>query len=312
MDTADGLQKYFELDIIEFLDKKLNKSQQTLKEYLEKNDVIAAIELFKLRIKLYNDTKVEDTYKQVRYNEILEDYEQIKKYLEKHPHEKLQRIIELIDSETATSSKNPLQLNVFNKLENEKQEIEFEKEQKDLTLKNKLDSDIKKTIENMFISIRKQDLRKSIGNYRDLKMLFLRYPSRYDDDKKEIYKDLISFFMQIKKLKTQLKEQIKNDSRKVGKTKDMDIHEQIKLHEIKELIDQIKEKTRQLDFATANNILIDLRHITNKIPDKYKHIRLALESRINVIGQRIDFIKRMSTDKHYNMESNPKETPQIS
>jgi uncharacterized coiled-coil DUF342 family protein len=116
------------------------------------------------------------------------------------------------------------------------------------------------------------------------------------EKKQEIYTDLISFFMQINKLKKELEEdkiKILEDKRRLELSTKKNANSYLRLADLKELINQIKEDVKISDFTSATQKTIEIREIINKIPDQYKHIRSILSSKVDIIVQRIEFVKRI-------------------
>jgi hypothetical protein len=104
--------------------------------------------------------------------------------------------------------------------------------------------------------------------------------------------------MQINKLKKELgedKEKSIEDKKRLEVTTKTNTNKYLRLEDLKVIIDQIKEDVKNSDFNSATQKTLELKQITGKIPDQYKHIRSILNSKIDIIVQRVEFVKRLRT-----------------
>lgn len=297
------LDQYLEKDIIEFLDKKKDiqmnehKNSSEMLQALEANNVALAAKLIEETVSFYNQLPISSISKDQYFNKITEMYRQAAEFLKLNPLEcRLKEDIELL-----TNSKE-LDEGVIERIssldakisESEESKINAKKQESEFIAK--IDEEIKSRIEKLAISVKKKDLANSIANYKELKLLFEQYPSTESEKKQELYSDLLSFFMQIKKLKKEIEEnkaKLLYDKKILESSLRKNVTNYLKLNDLKDLVNQIKDNVRNSDFNSATQKTIEMRQIINRIPDEYKHIRGILNSKLDIIVQRIEFVKRI-------------------
>lgn len=298
------LEQYFERDIIEFLDKKLelqnNETKPSSSEMLlalESNNVAVAAKILEEEIYNYNKLPMSNFYKEQNFKKILEIYMQAKEFIRLNPQEcKLKEYIELLEQSKELEQGPVEKINVFEEKLNALEELKINAKAQKQEFAKKLDSQIKERAELLVIAIRKRDMANAMKNYKELKIFFEQYPSSEMEKKQELYNDLISFFMQIKKLRKELEEdniKILEAKKRLEIATKKNAANYLRLADLKELINQIKEDVKLSDFNSATQKTIEIREIINKIPDQYKHIRSILSSKVDIIVQRIEFVKRL-------------------
>ncbi|MCF7866800.1 hypothetical protein K9M18_05190 [Candidatus Woesearchaeota archaeon] len=314
MNSTEVLEKYIERDIIEYLDnisKSIqigdNKSEEYIKEIkqnLEIKDTVTAIKILSKAIQEFNVTNSTDPYKQIRLKHILEISELLKIFCQKNPEAtRIKHVTETLLEELELNENEITNLDTFTKLEKEKEQKTREKEEKYYQIKKTLIAHLSEIKKDLSIALLKKDVQTAMKKYKLLKQIFTRYPSIYIDEKKELYNDMISYYMQIKKTMKQLT-QNKEDDKKDKIIKDLEIKEnyqQLHLENIQEIINSIKQDSKEKEFEKAKNKIIELKHIASQIPDKHKIIKQRLETKIDLINQRIEFIKRFNMQKNKNL-----------
>ncbi|MFA6073723.1 MAG: hypothetical protein WC758_06410 [Candidatus Woesearchaeota archaeon] len=302
--TVLDLEQYFERDIIEFLDKQvdLQDSETTqinseMISILETNNIALAAKLLEDTVADYNKFPLDNVYKELQFKKLLEMLRQAEEFLKINPQQsKLKDYVDLLRNSKQLEQGLIDKITVFEEKLNAIEEAKIKSSEQEREFAKKLREQIRLINENIATSIRKKDLVSAIKQYKELKPYFEQYPSSDLDQKQEFYNDLLSFFMQIGKLKRELTEDKINtlsDRKKLQKSTKLHSDNYLRLEEIKEIITKIKIDVRQSNFASATQRTLELREITSKIPEDYKHIRTILNSKIDIIIQRVEFIKRM-------------------
>jgi hypothetical protein len=301
--TVVDLEQYFQRDIIEFLDKKKElqskekKNSSEMLSALEANNVSLAAKILEDYIIAYNKMTLSNLYKEQSFKKILEMYRQASEFVRLNPQQcKLKEDIDLLANSKELEQGVIEKITVFENKLNELEELKMNAIEQRKQYASKLEQEIKLKNEALGLYIRKRDIVNAIKNYKELKSLFEQYPSVDIEKKQEIYTDLISFFMQINKLRKELEEdkiKIVEDNRRIESASRNNINNYLRLADLKQLIGEIKEDVKISNFAAATQKTIEIREIINKIPDQYKHIRGILNSKIDIIVQRIEFVKRL-------------------
>lgn len=305
-----NLDNFFEVDIIRFLDEKAAKKQGRLKQSilqqaemaLKRKDIETVLNIFEDLTNKYNSVSKSSAYKSLIYGDILELLDVAKKNTEKlDKNSELARIIKNIsENEEIKQGELPDVITAFQKIKIERAKIKLEQEEVLYKIQAESEKRRRKVSQNLFVNIRKKQLKESVENYQALKKIFLEYPYKFKEEKEEFYNDILSFYMQIRRLKEDIQEKYRQDINAKAK-KNMEIKEKksdtnaISALKIKEIMFEIKKDVGEKDFEAARSKLIDLKHITLKISDK--QVRNILESKINTINQNIDFVRRSSEQK---------------
>lgn len=300
MDRTEALSRFIEQDIREFLDKKAGNSielgfDKKVQKLLDENNYVAAFNLIAERIKDYNTSNNNATRAII--------FSDIKKILPRISSQhgfnsKLEKLSFILRKELKDVEQLPNTITAVDKLLQEEAEEDRKKRFQAQKIKDELEPKIDALIKQIFVAIRMKDMKKAIGYYDSLKHEFALYPSIFKDRKTEIYNDIVSLYVQIKKIKRYAEAQDKkmiSDKVKTAEERKSAV-KKIGAKQIEQIISEIKEDSRKKDFDSAKEKLIYLRHIASRIPKEYKHIRLNLESKINVISQNIELAKRMSKD----------------
>jgi hypothetical protein len=302
--TMLDLEKYFERDIIEFLDKQIELQESQIKgqssemiESLESNNISLATKILEDAITNYNKIPIDDVYKEIQLKKLLEMHRQATDFLTLHPQQsKFKDLVDLL-KKSGQLDQGPIEkITVLEQKMNEQEEAKIEAREQEKRFALKLDEEIKEINNNIAKSIRKKDLKSAVKDYKQLRIYFEQYPSTNIDQKQEVYNDLLSFFMQINKLKKELDEEKVNsasDRAKLELATKSNTDKYLRLEDIKKIVSEIKEDVKNADFGSATQKTIELRQITSKIPDQYKYIRSILNAKIDVISQRVEFVKRI-------------------
>ncbi|MGV8162733.1 MAG: hypothetical protein ACP5N2_05385 [Candidatus Nanoarchaeia archaeon] len=304
--TVMDLEKYFERDIVEFLNKQRELQDSDDKHpvsemltALKTNNVALASQLLEEAIQNYNKLELKDIYKEVNFKKILEMYSQAKEFITLHPQpSKLKADITILKNSGQLEKGIIPRITVFEEKLNKLEEAKLNalEQEKDFSLK--LDEKIRSITKDLAKNIIKKDASSAIKNYKELKNCFDQYPSSEMEKKQEIHNDLLSFFTQINKLRAELnKEKINltNDVEKITLDGKTNTDKYLRLEDIKSLIGEINLDVKRSDFNAAAQKIMELKQTTSKIPDQYKHIRTILNSKIDIITQRVDFVKRINT-----------------
>ena len=361
---SETLQQFIEEDIIKFLDKKAEEQKiyqltnkqkidfyQNIYQALKYGNIATASKNLIEQIYDYNQEIPTSIYKKIKYNKVLESVSLIKKYLDSTGYageinQTIKRIDEIINLSENIPAKIILQgVEKQAKGELKKARAEFEEKENLLKKREQLTKEI-------FLALRKKDIKNAVLKYRELKQVFNQIPSVYLNDKKDLYNDLIGFYLQIKKLYEELKksgkldEQVKkskttptkkepkqlnnqnletprNPKEDLGlnpnngqqsesdnpllqqlngqqtskndfKNTDPKITAQIQqtIMQIKEHIEEVKTKTQQKQYGDVKNTILEMRHKVDMIPNNYTHLKQTLNGKINLLIQRVEFIKR--------------------
>jgi len=299
------LSKFFERDIIEFLDQKkaersgIDASKEKFygdyESALKKGDFQKGAEIFEEALTQYNSLNRDNPYKSIMYEDILEMIELSKKGLINMDEENnLTKLLKLL-SEQEIESHMPDIIQAIEKIKVERAQVRIAQESKLYEEKAKIDKIIKELSQELFILLRKKDLKKAIDKYKNLKETFEKYPPKFDNEKQEVYEDILAFYMQIKRLKEELTQKSKIEkSLEIKKEHLTPIKKEqpSDLEKIKVIVAEIKEDAQKRDFHSAKSKIILLREIASHVPDD--HIRNMLEQKINTMNQKLEFVKRTS------------------
>lgn len=295
------LNMYFEKDIIEFLDKQAKKTIKDykdntteFKEALKQHNHKLAIELIKKLTNEYNQLSKKDIYKELTLNKINEIIKIAKYYLDKTTWtNQLGETITQLEKELNQNT-TPQKILLFEQSEKLLEDKEKEKLRKEYIIKDELDKKFEELQTQLFINIRKKELKKSIETYRELKKTFDEYPGRFEEEKQDKYNDILASYVQIKKLKEELKD--KDTENFDIQIKKEETHN-LKIEYINQAIEKVKELTRQQQYDQATRIIIELKNKISKIPESYKRLKTLLNSKIDILTQRLEMSKRLNKIK---------------
>jgi len=299
------LDKFFERDIIEFLDEM--KAKQTgdnkyvspeqyfeqLNQALKQANSKKGVDIFEEAIKKYNSLPKTDTYKGIIFEQIIEMLESTKKYVkEMNDQTELSTLLDIFLESHELREEAPIKISVFEKLNEERTKIEIKEEEKYYEIKQKVEDKIQEETKLLFVNMRKKNLQDSIANYKKIKLYFKEYPSNFEEEKQNLYSDILAYYMQIKRLRDEL--QTKVEKQHIEEEETETDNKEV-MQKIKSIVGEIKESTQNKDFHSAKGKIIDLKQIASTVPDK--HIRAILDSKISTINQKIDFAQRVSEQK---------------
>ncbi len=298
MVKSPGLDKFLEMDMLEFLDKKKPSSgpvdeaddyYSEVRDSLKKRDTDKVLDILEGAADKYNKIEENDPYKDLAYNKFVEALQLLESY--KEDSEELKSVSELA-KESKLQEERPFKIHLFEERKKARERKAFEEKEREYELKEEIKANMKKSMHELFINIRKKDLAASINSYKTLKNYFEEFPSRFIDEKKELYNDLLSYYIQIRKLKKELQQSTTSISK--DKIRDIEANKKKYLNPkaINSIIDGIKRDVKEKDFTSAKEKVLELKHMTSSIPEDKKNARALLESKIKSITQKVDFAKR--------------------
>ncbi|PIN81410.1 hypothetical protein COV13_01165 [Candidatus Woesearchaeota archaeon CG10_big_fil_rev_8_21_14_0_10_32_9] len=307
--TEIDLERFFEQDMVEFLDRKRalqntgsvdNNSLSDPSEMIDalaKNNVALASKLLENTIDKYNHLSSADVYKEIYFNRILELTRLISEFIRLNPQpSKLKEDLELLHQSRQLDQGPIDKITVFESRHEAREEKLKLQRDRELTFREHLEDKLKIINKNLFLSIRKKDVPTSIKYYEEMKICFEQYPPSFAERKKELYNDLLAYFMQLQKLRKDVVEDAKrheeDTKRLLASVKD-NAQKYLRANEIEGIINKIKIDVKNSDFNAARAKIIELKHIASSIPDEYKHVRSILNAKIDIINQRVEFVKRL-------------------
>jgi hypothetical protein len=309
------LDKFFEKDIIEFLDEKNTKilgpgkakttdqDYNNLRDALRNNDTKIAVDILEESISKFNSLEMNNTYKEIIFEELLEMIELSRKYVsDTDDNSELSKVLKLLEESTEMSETLPERITAFEKIKVERAQKKIEEKEKEYQIQAKADSETKKVSQELFLNLRKKNLKEAMLCYRKLKSLFEDYPSSLEEEKQQFYNDLLAFYMQINKLKEELKQRQSEDVSAAASQKTMNFEQRpdnlpqdYQPEQIKGIMTQIKQDLEAHDFNTAKGRIIDLKQIVSKISDT--HLKDIINGKIDTLNNKIDFLERASDQK---------------
>ncbi len=306
--TEIDLERFFEQDMIEFLDRKRalqtsgsSDSRQLdssdMIDALSKNNVALASRILESAVEQYNQTSSTDVYKEIYFNRIIELAKLASEFIRINPQpSRLKEDITKLYQSKQLDQGPVDKITVFEDRSKEREEKLKLQREKELKFREQLEDKLKIINQNLFISIRKKDVPTAVKNYEEMKLCFEQYPPSFEERKREIYNDLLAFFMQLQKLKKDIVEEQKKyqeNRQKLIETAKDNAQKYLRAGEIEEIVNKIKQDVMNSDFNSARAKIIDLKHIASGIPDEYKHVRSVLNAKIDILNQRVEFVKRL-------------------
>jgi hypothetical protein len=292
------LQKFFEKDIVEFLDRKkaLKGTNDLLiefkKEINERNHSRAA-EILEDAVEKFNQTNSTDVYREIYFNEIIDMVRFANQNINKENKNRLTENIEMLQKSKQLEQDPSLNIKVFEDRREQEREKEFNREEKIRDRANIIENEMIEINKKLFVSIRKKDLQNAISIYKELKAKFEQYPSSLIEEKTELYNDLIAFFMRIKTLKEELKAENIPGVQEAIIQKPKPPERILKIEEIKEIVEEVKKNIKETEFNEAKTKIIHLKHTISLIPEKYINIKKKLDDIANALMQKTEFAKNM-------------------
>lgn len=289
------LTRFFEKDIIEFLDEKLaQKGAQTMineiYELVKKQDFDGAAKLLEKAVEEFNKTDSQSAYREIYFNKILDILRAAKKVTKEIKRKnKLTDNITLLENSGQLKQEHTQKITVFMERDKQLEQEEREKLDKELEKAQKIQDKMAKINKELFVSIRKKDLKTAILQYKELKKNFQEYPNIFKEQKKELYNDLIAFFMRIQKLKESIITQ--NEKGSNDEKFDLPKEQYLTLEQVKIPINEIKNHINQKEYKQAKNKTIQLKHKISLIPNEYSNVKTKLELIANKLLQKIEFAK---------------------
>jgi hypothetical protein len=298
------LEQYFERDIIEFLEKQKalqdSEERHTASEMLEAladSNVSLAAKLIEAAVLNYNKIPADNVYKEIHFRKLQDMLRQAGEFIRLHPQQStLKEYVDLL-RDSGQLGQGPVErVSALDGKFNEVEEQRLKAEEEEKIFRRALAEKFDASSAALAACIRKRDVAGAMQKYGELKSLFGQYPSLDLERKQEMYNDLLSFFMQIGKLRKDIMEQRRSESEervRLARTVKAAASRYIRLEDIKATVARVKEDVRKGDFSSATQRTIELREMTGRIPESYRHIRSVLNSKIDIIVQRIEFVRRM-------------------
>lgn len=293
MSRTLALEKFYEKDIVEFLDEYATTQKKEdfksrinkLEDYLKEKKYKKADNILREYVLEYNSISPDNVYKEINFNKIKKAITLFEEFGKED--KDLNKVVEFFKKNTKDEGNIPLKLDFYELKDKEQEALVVEKEEILYQKKQKLDKIINNSTKELYINMRKRELREAMKYYEVIKKCFEEYPSKFDDEKKELYNDMLGYYVELTNLKKELDKQGQNTS-----DVDLNLEKHIKIEFILQKIEQIKVECRQGNFSEADQIILDIKHINSKIPDEYPHIKNKLTSDIEQIKKIIEIVKR--------------------
>lgn len=304
MDSSLDLDKFFEKDIIEYLDTKSREAgggtetpeDRYYKNLQQENFESANKELDKL-VHQFNELPQNNVYKDITYKQINRAVEEGRKFLDNYTWDnELGVMIKKIDDAKELTDDTPSKINSYEERRAELEKINIEESNKLHGIKEKFDRKIKATHAQIFKAIRKSDLKTAIGYYRLLKKLFDQYPERFQGAKKQIYNDMLAYFFQIKKLQQELRKENYLKKNMEAEMRDKQGNKTLTIKDILFKIDTIKKHSRQFQFGLARNELVNLKKVVDNISEEHKGAKDILSGKVEIIQKNLDYAKKLHSE----------------
>lgn len=295
--AKQDLTRFLKKDIINYLDTiaptndnenstSLGNNLELFKDAVKDESWEEAANYFENMVENYNDISPTDIYKEVSFDKIFEAYEFCKN---KELQGDVKNYLKLLEEEKIGDGEVPNTISVLEVKKERKQQKEFKETEKDYDKKNELDNQIEEYQKQLFLAIRKEDIAKAVKNYKKIKQCFHKYPSRFEEDKENIYDDLLSLYVQIQKLSKKLSKA--NNNKEIPNNT-----EHFNTKKFKKLIAQAKNEGKRGDFAKAKQTILDLKHLTNTLPRNKQALHAMLDQKINKLQHAIQVAKRISEE----------------
>ncbi len=291
----EELELFFEKDIIEFLDQKNTKGAKDITKELE-DAIISknfedASKLIEYAIEKFNKTDTKDVYREINFNKVRELIAKAQELTKNIKHKnRLTENINLLKNSSQLTQDPSKNITALEERDRKEEQILEELEQEDVQKAKDIENKLANLNKQLFVSIRKKDLKKAITQYRDIKTLFEEYPSKFQNEKTELYNDIIAFFMRIKKLKDEIKQT--SDTKLKDLTKPQLSEKYIKIEEIKEIVTEIKQDIKQQNFKDAKTKILNFKHKISLIPQSYSNVKIRLENIASSLMQKLEFYKK--------------------
>lgn len=294
--AKQDLTRFLKKDIINYLDRlspnednkkntALGSNLELLKDAVQNKNWKESSKYFEYMIEEYNDISPTDIYKEVNFDKIFEAYKFCK---DKELGGDIKDYIKLLEEEKIGEGEVPNTISVLEIKKEKEQKAEFEETEKDYDKKNELDNQIEEYQKQLFLAIRKEDISSAVKNYKKIKACFHKYPSRFEEDKENIYDDLLSLYVQIQKLSKKIsgKDEIKNQ----------DNTEVFNAEKYKKLVSQAKNEAKQGNYNKAKETVIDIKHLTSTLPREKQALHAMLDQKIHKLQHAIQVAKRISEE----------------
>ena len=296
MNSKADLERFFERDIIEFLDSKnkgVDKFQEVLK-ILQEGEADLADLKFESLIKEYNDMSTNNVYKEIMFSKLADLTTKLEAelYKKKLWDSSLGEIIAKIIENGVFEGDMVNNIAAYEERNIQREEEREQQAKQDYKIKEELDKKIADSEKKLFILLRKEALVESIREYKNVKSCFEQYPSRFENQKSSIYNDLLSYYAQIKRLKKKLKDnppkkKVNNDYLSGYNKK-----KYIKLDFLNDKVKEVKDMVRRGEFEEAKGVLLELKHNVESLPSDQAHLKRILSSKLFNMNQKIDLLKR--------------------
>lgn len=288
------LRSFLKRDIIQFLEEKspdsdkktksLKNHLRHFKESIDEERFAEASDVFEEMIERFNDISPTGVYKELFFNQIYKAFNYAK---EEDLEGDIDKYIRYLKENDVLGEEVPNKLEVLKAKKKEERQKEFKQAEEDYDKKNDLDDKIDELTKQVYLALRKENLSKSVNIYKQIKKCFEEYPSRFSEEKEELYNDLLSLYVQIKKLS-------KQKSSKEESDEDDEEKEKFNPKEFKAKVADTKQKAKRGEFNMAKQEILDLKHMVSSIPSHKEALHAMLDEKIDKLKHGILAAEKMT------------------
>lgn len=296
---AAELERFFEKDVIDFLDKKLalrgaQSEINDLETAIKKKDYEEASRIIQEAIEKFNRTDVKDVYREVNFNKVLELIRIAHAYTDTlTERNKLIIDLELLEKSGELNKDSSKNINVFEERKIKELRKKEERLREDRDKARRIENESIEINKKLFESIRTKDVNAAILNYKKLKNKFSQYPNSLKQEKTEFFNDLIAYYMRIKKIKSELLEQ--QDKNNYGAA-NINKEDRDKARDINDQIAQINREIfvslRKEDLKNAILNYKKLKDFFENYPDSFLLEKKDLHNDVLSFYNKIDKLKK--------------------
>lgn len=294
------LERFFERDIIEFLDQKKQQNEETPEKKLEKLTLAKsykeAKKIIEETIKQFNATPQNSPYREIYFNRIIDLVKIAHDQTKNTDTNELTELINILINSKQLKQDYSQNISILEEIKERQIKKQEELLQKDREIAKQIENEMMQITKQLSVQIRKRDLKNAMKQYQELKKQFEKYPNTLEEEKTEIYNEMIAFYMRITKLKEELiKKQPKKQEQQEQQEK-IQTHK-LKIEQIKEILLEIQQLQKKGNFKEAKNKTIDFKHKISLIPENYINIKSKLEQIANTIIQKIELNKQIHQEQ---------------
>lgn len=289
------LERFFERDIIEFLDQRKEQNQETPEKKLERliinKNYEEAIKIIQETIKSFNSTPLNNPYREIYFNKTINLVRLAHNQTQNSPPNELTELINVLINSGQLKQDHSQNITILEEIQERRIKQKEQLLQRDREKAKQIENQMIQITKELSVQMRKRDVPNAMRKYQELKKQFEQYPNTLEEEKTEIYNEMIAFYMRITKLKEELITQQKQPKTQEP-TKKIQTNK-LKIQQIKEIILEIQELQKQEKFKEAKNKTLEFKHKISLIPENYINIKSKLEQIANTIIQKIEFNKQL-------------------